>query len=138
MALFNRNKKTTSNYPEEVQEYYQAERRDRTGIAWLLAIGTLIVTILLALLLYFGGRWVYRQLTGGNDDAPGTTQVENGEQDEQEPLPPAPNDDDETDDDEPTLPGELPSDEPVEPRPERTPNTGPRPLPRTGPDGPEV
>lgn len=82
MALFNRKKKT--DVPEEIQEYYQTERRERAGIAWLLAFGTLIVTILLAAGIFFAGRWVYRQIAG-NDDGNGTTEVtqEEGRPEEQ-------------------------------------------------------
>lgn len=66
MALFNRRKENTDVLPTEVREYYQSERRERTGLAWLLALGTLLVTFLIAAGLFFGGRWVYR--TVFNDD----------------------------------------------------------------------
>lgn len=79
MALFNRNKQDdTEEVPSEIQEYYDAEKRERTWVAWLLALGTLVVTVLLALGLYFGGRWVYRQVF--NSDS----KEENAEQIEQE------------------------------------------------------
>lgn len=80
MALFNRNNRTS--VPEEIQEYYETERRERKGVAWLLAIGTLIVTILLAVAIFFAGRWVYRQIAG-NDDQP--TQVAQNDQNQQTP-----------------------------------------------------
>lgn len=76
-------KKQTSQTPQaaamppEVQEYYQAERRERTGIAWLLAVGTLIVTILLVLALFFGGRWIYQKLT--RRDNTNTTQTQSSD-----------------------------------------------------------
>lgn len=63
---FRRNK-DVSAVPAEIQDYYQSERRDRTGIAWLLALGTLIVTIGLATLLFFGGRWAYRAIVNNDD-----------------------------------------------------------------------
>lgn len=72
MALFNRDKKKKDVLPQEVREYYQAERRDRTGMAWLLAIATLIVTFLIAAGLFFGGRWLYRTIFD-NDDKSGNT-----------------------------------------------------------------
>jgi hypothetical protein len=79
MALFNRDKKKKDVLPQEVREYYQAERRDRTGMAWLLAIATLIVTFLIAAGLFFGGRWLYRTVFDNNDNAGNTTsQSENG------------------------------------------------------------
>jgi hypothetical protein len=52
--------------PREVQAYYEAEKRDRRGVAGLLAVGTLVVTILLAAGLFFGGRWAYQKIR--NDD----------------------------------------------------------------------
>lgn len=60
MAWFNRRKQNTDVLPEEVREYYQTERRERTGMAWLLAIATLLATFIIAAGLFFGGRWVYR------------------------------------------------------------------------------
>lgn len=68
MALFNRRKdaQVEVQVPAEIQDYYQAERRERTGIAWLLALGTLVVTLLLAVGLFFGGRWIYRKATHKN------------------------------------------------------------------------
>jgi len=59
---FNRKKEQSSDLPQEVQEYYQAEKRERVGVAGLLALGTLVVTIGLAIGLFFGGRWAYRSL----------------------------------------------------------------------------
>lgn len=75
MALFNRRKKEKDALPEEVRDYYQTERRERTGRAWLLAILTLLVTFLIAAALFFGGRWLYRAIFDNNDDS-NTTQVE--------------------------------------------------------------
>jgi hypothetical protein len=57
---FNRRNNKIDQVPAEVREYYQAEQRERVGVAWLLALGTLVVTILLALGLFFGGRWIWR------------------------------------------------------------------------------
>ena len=64
---FNR-KKNTEDVPQEVQDYYQSERRERAGVAWLLAFGTLLLTIALAIGLFFGGRWVYREWFDNNDE----------------------------------------------------------------------
>ncbi len=68
MWPFNRQKADQSkpNVPTEVQEYYQAERRERMGLAWLVAFLTLMVTIAVVLGLFVGGRWVYRKVA--NDD----------------------------------------------------------------------
>lgn len=59
--------KTTVELPQEVQEYYQGERRERTGVAWLLALGTLIVTLAVAFGLFWTGRWVYRTVAGDDN-----------------------------------------------------------------------
>lgn len=61
MSLFRRNK-IKAAVPAEVQEYYQSEKRDKAWLAWLLAIGTLIATVIVVLGLFFGGRWAYRKL----------------------------------------------------------------------------
>lgn len=63
MSLLNRNKTNIETVPQEVREYYQTERRERAGVAWLLALGTLVVTLILASGIYFGGRWAYSALT---------------------------------------------------------------------------
>lgn len=68
MKLFNRGKQDNSQLPQEVKEYYQSERRERTGFAWLLGLGTLLATIAVAALLFLGGRWVYRTVFDKNDD----------------------------------------------------------------------
>lgn len=82
MALLNRKNKT--DVPAEIQEYYQAERRERTGVAWLLAFGTLIVTILLAAGIFFAGRWTYRQIAGNDENGNNTTQVAQNEDRQEE------------------------------------------------------
>jgi hypothetical protein len=74
-----RRKKQDSNIPAmppEVQQYYQAEQRERTGVAWLLAGITLVVTVLVVMGLFFGGRWVYRKVRHnvGNKGTVATTQ----------------------------------------------------------------
>ncbi len=70
MAIFRRNKTDETGMPREVQDYYKAEGRERTGVAWLLALGTLIVTILVVLGLFMGGRWAFRQLKDNDSDQP--------------------------------------------------------------------
>lgn len=54
-------KKISPTIPTEVQDYYQSERRERVGVAWLLALATLVTTIVLAFGIFFGGRWGYRK-----------------------------------------------------------------------------
>lgn len=55
--------------PPEVQEYYESTERDRGGKNWLLGLGTMLLTLLIASGLFFGGRFVYRQFSGNNDAA---------------------------------------------------------------------
>lgn len=69
-----RRKQNIDGVPQEIQDYYQSERREKTGIAWLLALGTLLTTIALAILLFFGGRWAYRKITNRNNKG-NTSQV---------------------------------------------------------------
>lgn len=72
MALFRRKTQDTDVVPAEIQDYYQSEKRERTGVAWLLALVTLVITVLLALALFFGGRWLYRKVV--TNDKPNTGQ----------------------------------------------------------------
>jgi uncharacterized protein HemX len=119
-------KKTDQEVPQEIQEYYQAERRVRAGMAWLLAGVTLVVTLLLATGLFFGGRWAYRAIF--NNDEEQTTQQEQGT-DETSEANEAPSTQSPA-----TLPSgnaDQPNEEPAE-RPATTPATGPT-LPETGP-----
>lgn len=72
--LGTRSKKNGEQVPPELQEYYKTERRERLGIAWLLALATLFATVALVLGLFFGGRWLIRQI-GGEDKKPAATQT---------------------------------------------------------------
>jgi len=78
---FNR-KKQDDTLPEEVKEFYESGRKERSGMAWLMALGTLIVTVVLALLLFYGGRWVYNKLAG--NDEPENQPTETSEQTQQQ------------------------------------------------------
>lgn len=60
MALFRRSKKTSSTIPPEVEEYYQAERRGRKHLAWLMTVVALLVTIAIVIGLFLVGQWLYR------------------------------------------------------------------------------
>ncbi len=71
MAVF-RKKTTTTNIPE-LQEYYANQKRESTGLAWLLAVGSLLITAAVIIGLFIGGRWVYRKLA--NDDKSNTTSI---------------------------------------------------------------
>lgn len=65
---FNR-KQEESTLPEEVQEYYASTSRQRVGIAWLLALATLVVTVLLTLGIFYGGKWVFNHFRGNGEQA---------------------------------------------------------------------
>ncbi len=60
MALFNRDKKATI---AELEEYYENQRNNRSGRAWVMALFSLIITVGVIAGLFIGGRWTYRQLT---------------------------------------------------------------------------
>jgi hypothetical protein len=61
----------TTELPAEVQEYYESTQRETRSKAWLLAAGTLVVTLIVATGLFFGGRFVYQRFAN-NDEAPTT------------------------------------------------------------------
>ncbi len=76
MALFKR-KQTTFNddvvMPQELQEYYAAEGRNRNWMAWVLGLATLVITVVVALGLFYGGRYAYRKVRN-NDTKTATNQ----------------------------------------------------------------
>lgn len=53
---------SSNSLPEEVREYFEGERQQHRGTAWLIGMGTLVTTLLLALVLFFGGRWAWRKV----------------------------------------------------------------------------
>jgi hypothetical protein len=71
-------KKKVSNaqVPAEIREYYQAEKRDRMWVVWLLSGATFIVTVLVVLGLFWGGRWTYHKIKGDNKPATQTATTE--------------------------------------------------------------
>ncbi len=84
MAFFNRNKTNQAGMAPEVRDYYQAEGRERTWIAWLMAFATLLVTIFVVLGLFYGGRWVFRKFKN-NKSTPVAVQTESPKADENKP-----------------------------------------------------
>lgn len=64
MKFFKHEEKTTI---PELQEYYENQKSNRTGTAWLMAVASLVITISVLSGLFFGGRWVYRTITDRND-----------------------------------------------------------------------
>lgn len=63
-----------SDITEEVDSYYQNEDKSRSGSAILYGLFALVVTLIVAAGLFFGGRAVYRALTGSTSED--TTQQE--------------------------------------------------------------
>ncbi len=60
--FWQRNKSVeNSELPEEVREYYASTRKSRTSSAWLLGFATLLLTLALAVALYFAGKFIYEQ-----------------------------------------------------------------------------
>ncbi len=84
MALFSRKKK--DEVPAEIQEYYQAERRERVGVAWLVALVTLLITVAVVLGLFFGGRWLYNKLANRDRQTATTGQNETATSQENQPA----------------------------------------------------
>lgn len=78
MALLRRKKKDA--VLPEVDKYYDGERRDRTGLAWLLALVSVLLIVLVIIGLFLFGRWIYREATDNDDNGGDTAQVENGDQ----------------------------------------------------------
>ncbi len=138
---WNRKNKTVTKaqVPEEVEQYYESTRKERVGIAWLLALATLLLTLLIALGLFFAGRWAYRKFIANDDSSSTATTLEEGsEQVEQKPE----SNEDNADqgqssgsDNGTTTPAPAPTSTPT-PAPAQTPVTGPSAseLPHTGPD----
>lgn len=143
MALFNRNKK--DSVLPEIDKYYDGERRDRAGLAWLLALVSVIAVTLLVVGVFLGGRWAYRALTDNNDVAV----VNNGDEelvpDFDGVVPPSEGEDTPApSDEEPESSEDQPEEAPAEEdgtvqapartdTPSEVPSTGDDPLPKTGP-----
>lgn len=73
MKLFGRRKQQNVDpaLPPELQAYSRSGRRERLGIVWLVGIVSVIISILVMTLLFFGGRWVYRKIAHrGNQATP--------------------------------------------------------------------
>ena len=73
MALFD--KKTTETNIPELQEYYANQKRESTGLAWLLALGSLLITAAVIIGLFIGGRWAYRKISNKNKTTVATVET---------------------------------------------------------------
>lgn len=143
MAFWDRFKrKDESVLPEEVKQYYQSENRQRAGVAVLLGIAALIITVLVATGLFYGGRYVYRQITG--DDQQTAQEQEQQEQaDEAQEEGTAPSDEEQSAGDEEQSGDTIPGSDEEQPAPAPAPAPAPSspslgdeaPLPHTGDPG---
>lgn len=142
MAVFRRSRKTQQSVlPDEVNQYYQSQRRERTGVALLLGIVALVVTLLIGAALFFGGRYIYRQFVDNDNDQAQTAQQEGeGEGQEQKPAESQPNEGQGQSTSDTTTPGSSSADqgeaaETPAPAPARAPSPAPTPsTPSTGDD----
>ena len=84
MGIFDRFRRNrqTSVLPDEVREYYDSGQRQSRGVAILLTIGALLATVLIAIALFFAGRFIYNQIWG--DDNQSATQGQVNAPDDQE------------------------------------------------------
>ena len=55
-------KRNESEVTKEFEEYYLAERKERAGLAWLMAFVTLCIGAVLLIGAFLGGRWLYGRL----------------------------------------------------------------------------
>lgn len=76
MAWFRRNKTDQTVLPE-IEKYYEAERKERAGLAWLLALVSVACVALILIGLFFGGKWAYNRLTDDKKDEPVAVQTTN-------------------------------------------------------------
>lgn len=75
MAFWNRKKSVeNSELPEEVREYYASTKRSRFGAPWLLGLATLLLTLAIAVALYFAGKFVWEQFFTDEAETPTTTE----------------------------------------------------------------
>lgn len=133
MALFRRNK-TTSVLPE-VDQYYTGERRDRAGIAWLLALVSVALVALVLVGAFLAGRWAYREITDNGRDEVAVVETDeqlpsfDGGEDEDA----ADDNDTDTEDTETEGTVDAPARTDTPSTPPSTPVTGAEELPYTGP-----
>ena len=77
---FNRKQKIDQSLlPDEVSEYYKGGKNQKRG-SWLLALGTMLVTAFLAVVLFFAGRWVFQTIFDNDDENTQTTEQASDDQ----------------------------------------------------------
>jgi hypothetical protein len=76
MGLFDRfKKKDDSVLPSEVDDYYKSELKNRRSSSVFMAILALVITLVVAAGLFFGGQAIYRAV---NDDNPSNPAQDTG------------------------------------------------------------
>lgn len=138
MALFGRKKQDagTDEVPAEIKDYYQAGKRDRMWVVWLLSAATFVATVIVVLGLFWGGRWAYRKITADKPTNQTAGQDKQPEQIEEQPSNSA---EDNTSENNQTQDQEAPSAPSTPPSSDRpsslipTPNQAPVTTPQTGP-----
>ncbi len=73
---FNRKKDRSDSLTGTTTELYEGENRERIGVAWLIALLSLFVTIAILGGAYLGGRWAYRKLANKDTDKTTSSQEE--------------------------------------------------------------
>jgi cytoskeletal protein RodZ len=71
MAFLNRQSEVVEEVPE--LEHYYAQRRTSNFWGWVMAAITILLTVLIIIGLFYGGRWVYRELNDSQVDEPTVT-----------------------------------------------------------------
>lgn len=79
----NGKKRGTNEVPAEIKQYYQSERRDRMWVVWLLSGATFVITVLIVLGLFWGGRWAYNKLRDNKNGGQATTAQQGSEEDQE-------------------------------------------------------
>lgn len=80
MALFRRKNNQVSSDP------YYSNQQSNKPMAWLLAVVTFVVTLLIIMALFFAGRWVWRHTLGDNSSGTESTTPQTGEGTENSPT----------------------------------------------------
>lgn len=73
MAIFDRFRRKKSYDIKDVDAHYVPKAR-KPGVAILLGVLSFVVTFVIILALFFGGRWIYRQINDENDKGTTTSQ----------------------------------------------------------------
>ena len=75
--LFDRNKNNKTTIAE-LEEYYanQNQKKSSTIKTWLMAILSILITVLVIVLLFLAGRWLYQAVTDNDSDNSTTSETE--------------------------------------------------------------